>query len=437
MPTLEYEDPCFHNYVPRNATQISDIPSLRFDLIGIAPWVSKHCSRDFLNAAASDTGKTMAVIFYTLNQGNYTSGLPPRSDPMWGIDFTKYHFPVYAINADPGEALMDKVALYSGNMTDVWDSPQLALKYDPRDFARVYLKVDTGSRNPLPGLWIFLLIVIAVVIFIFGFTSMVMHWIQYRYRLALRRRVASGEIDLETMGIKRLTIPQDILDKFPLRVYENIQTPSQSPRFPVSSAHNGAVAAKSLRESLSYAKGRTSPPNGPRPWRHGTQTNAFSQSNCAVCLEEYEPGVTNVRELPCLHIFHPECIDPHLSNNSSLCPLCKASALPKGYVPPHLTNATVRRERNMRRMRERYANNSDSSRPPNSVPSSGLQGAFSRFTGWRGNASDAEDYENVRMGGASNGGRHGEPRRRSFSAIAAPTQEEEEEEWRNMSRCKL
>jgi len=81
--------------------------------------------------------------------------------------------------------------------------------------------------------------------------------------------------------------------------------------------------------------------------------------------------------LPCLHVYHPDCIDSFMEKQSSLCPLCKASALPKyvihilfllqdwsersniiqstsrGYIPIKLTNSVVRRERLLRRSRGR------------------------------------------------------------------------------------
>jgi len=43
---------------------------------------------------------------------------------------------------------------------------------------------------------------------------------------------------------------------------------------------------------------------------------------CAICLEDYDNG-DEIRELPCKHWFHVECIDPWLINKSSSCPLCK------------------------------------------------------------------------------------------------------------------
>jgi hypothetical protein len=79
----------------------------------------------------------------------------------------------------------------------------------------------------------------------------------------------------------------------------------------------------------------------------------FTQPTCSICLDDFEHNQTIVRELPCSHIFHPECIDGFLRDNSSLCPMCKKSALPQGYFVTDVTNAMVRRERLIRRIRER------------------------------------------------------------------------------------
>merc|ERR1712046_139112 len=46
---------------------------------------------------------------------------------------------------------------------------------------------------------------------------------------------------------------------------------------------------------------------------------------CTICLEDYEDGDI-VRELPCGHIFHKDCIDLWLTTKSVACPICKAHA---------------------------------------------------------------------------------------------------------------
>jgi hypothetical protein len=176
-----------------------------------------------------------------------------------------------------------------------------------------------------------------------------MHWVQRRRRAQLQRRVAAGEVDLEALGIKRLTVPQDVLDKMPLYTYTDDSVPQPAPAKPettTSSVSSGSAAAVA------------------HPHLHGDH---FSQNTCPICLEDYTPNETTVRELPCRHLFHPECVDTFLKQNSSLCPMCKKSALPKGHCPAMVTNAMVRRERMVRLRREgRLAQEGNFSRPGSS-----------------------------------------------------------------------
>lgn len=95
---------------------------------------------------------------------------------------------------------------------------------------------------------------------------------------------------------------------------------------------------------------RTSAPAQQQSHQHAA---SFSQTTCPICLDDFAANESEVRELPCRHIFHPECIDLFLRDNSSLCPMCKKSALPPGYCPVKVTNLMVRRERLVRRMRDR------------------------------------------------------------------------------------
>lgn len=182
---------------------------------------------------------------------------------------------------------------------------------------------------------------------------------QRRRRNNLRQRVLDGQVDLEALGVKRLTVPQEVLDKLPTYTYTEAarttekaipSTPAttMSPTSPSVDAETGLKQTPVVHE-----------PSMPATMTDGaTSVSAsLSQPTCAICLDDFEANETQVRELPCRHIFHPDCIDTFLLRNSSLCPLCKQSVLPKGDCPVKITNVMVRRERHINRMRNRGLSN--------------------------------------------------------------------------------
>ncbi|KAJ1979543.1 hypothetical protein H4R35_001470 [Dimargaris xerosporica] len=63
------------------------------------------------------------------------------------------------------------------------------------------------------------------------------------------------------------------------------------------------------------------------PQSLNAKPSALYLTDCAICLDEFEPGV-RIRMLPCHHYFHTKCIDIWLTKKSSLCPLCKRSCRP-------------------------------------------------------------------------------------------------------------
>ncbi|KAI7867659.1 hypothetical protein BDF14DRAFT_1742880 [Spinellus fusiger] len=59
---------------------------------------------------------------------------------------------------------------------------------------------------------------------------------------------------------------------------------------------------------------------------------------CVICLDEFSKGDT-IRQLPCHHEYHCECIDPWLTIKSAACPLCKYDCsmnvpMPSQSIPP-------------------------------------------------------------------------------------------------------
>ena len=53
---------------------------------------------------------------------------------------------------------------------------------------------------------------------------------------------------------------------------------------------------------------------------------------CCICLGKYKDDV-QLRELPCSHHFHVECVDKWLKINAS-CPLCKHEVGDSSEVAP-------------------------------------------------------------------------------------------------------
>lgn len=303
--------------------------------------------------------------------------IPDTSDEYWKeLEVSDYRFPIFAIRGSDGAELMETYLKYvDPNKTVAYDISK-AVSNGPdtppqTGQARLFARIETGPAARLPGLWMFLLIVLGVLVLLIVFTSLAMHILQYRRRKSLRRRVANGEVDLEALGIKRLLLPRKELDKIPLRTYVSSagqsspeNTAKSSPATsttPMPASPPPVLTAPATASPLFAAPDPPLPPSPTLTPRripsHELPPNSelYDQPSCSICLDDFISHVTTVRELRCGHIFHPACIDSFLENQSSLCPLCKKSSLPPGYVPAQLTNATVRRERQMRRRAAREA----------------------------------------------------------------------------------
>lgn len=294
--------------------------------------------------------------FLTYLPGDSNAQPPVLNNPAWdlqdgGMWQQDNTFPTYALSSISGNNIMDQLNLYSGNLSTVPNGDDLGRIFDNTSYVRLWATVSTNSGGTLPSLWVFLVIVLAILIAAIGTTSLCMHVIQRRRRNALRQRVLNGEVDLEALGVKRLTVSQAILDKMPIVTYTSSPTNGEKP------PETPAVAAN-LAPGVDAETGSKTSPLVRRvsaPTVSTTNNATFSQPTCPICIDDFEPNETQVRELPCRHIFHPECIDTFLLRNSSLCPMCKQSVLPAGACPVKITNMMVRRERHIARMRARSA----------------------------------------------------------------------------------
>ncbi|KAL9103603.1 MAG: hypothetical protein Q9163_001367 [Psora crenata] len=339
VPSLDPSDPCVNassEYVPTNVTRLQDLPQIEyFNNVAFAPWFSAACTKSYLAAANVST----AFLFYVPSQ-NTTAKPPWPNDETWNLGDggqwkSQNKYPVYAIPGPHGATIMQHLAISSSNLSQVKDSGLLLQEIDPTDYVRVFASFDVGDNSNLPTLWVFLLIVLAVVLLLVGATSFSMHYIQRRHRRDLQRRVENGEVDLETLGIKRQRLTQAQINTLPLIPYVPNEKKPSLPLAAESSPQNSAPV----------------PP--------AVSPQDYSQPTCPICLDDYVPNETSVRSLPCHHIYHPACIDPFLLSSSSLCPVCKTKVNAPGLglgtpvnASPLITNAMVRRERYARRLRE-------------------------------------------------------------------------------------
>ena len=56
-------------------------------------------------------------------------------------------------------------------------------------------------------------------------------------------------------------------------------------------------------------------------FKHLKKYSALKEDKCPICLQKYK-GADIIKEFPCKHIFHKNCIFKWLKT-SNLCPLCK------------------------------------------------------------------------------------------------------------------
>jgi hypothetical protein len=149
LPELEHGASCtsiIPKYVPENVTSQINLPlNGQLAFLAIAPWISVPCTIQFLEAAHDDPLR--AFIFYLPDNG---TSPPPSGDPAWSLqDGGKWRswakFPVYAISGKDGSTLMQNMARYSGNLTNVPYGHTLADEYAPNYYVRLAGAISVGQ----------------------------------------------------------------------------------------------------------------------------------------------------------------------------------------------------------------------------------------------------------------------------------------------------
>ncbi|KAL2868839.1 E3 ubiquitin-protein ligase RNF103 [Aspergillus lucknowensis] len=379
VPTLNGHDECNNTiapYVPANVTRHQDVALFGYHIIGLAPWVTRECSQLFLDA--SRRVGTDALVFFLPSHNNHKP--PPAHDATWLLN-GEYSwkdenlFPVYAIPGQAGITLMEQLSWYSGNGTapdrqNGTDASARGERWDVRLFTLIDLE-KSGKKSP--SIWGFLLAILGTIFVLCIVLLLLYQFIRKRRRQLLHRRLEAGGTDHERYDLQHIPVSEEFLAKLPIYIYPSLDDSSSGSlrrSLCTSSGHEQSeetradevertraekevkTEAEADPESRRVKLFGTTVENAPdtkqstkladaqvesivrRPsYPKHTNRLSHSQTTCAICLEDYIPDSSVVRELPCGHIYHPECIDVSLTRNSSLCPLCKKSVLPAELYP--------------------------------------------------------------------------------------------------------
>ncbi|KAL4989525.1 hypothetical protein BDW68DRAFT_67842 [Aspergillus falconensis] len=396
VPSLNSHDPCINAtapFIPANVTRHQDVTSFGYHTIGLAPWITPNCSESFLDASRS-VG-TEALVFF-LPASDDTKP-PPPADSTWllhgGSSWESENtYPVYAIPGPAGIALMEQLSWYSNNRTLLQgqNNESAALSQSEWWNVRLFSVIDLEKYGrKTPSIWGFLLAILGSILVLCLILLLLYQLLQRRRRENLQRRLETGADDHQPYDLRHFRVPRDFLARLPLYVYPRLDDldKNSSHLDPGKSESHGRADnveeaaterieveemdaeaevhitkySSSVKEEetpdaeqgpkTANARSGNIPPqpslyDSPTPTaadfglcfpRH-TKRLSHSQTTCAICLDDFIPASSTVRELPCGHIYHPECIDISLTQTSSLCPLCKKSVLAPEFFPTSTPN---------------------------------------------------------------------------------------------------
>ncbi|EAA66540.1 hypothetical protein AN0441.2 [Aspergillus nidulans FGSC A4] len=323
VPSLNSHDPCNNitaPFIPANVTRHQDVTSFGYHTIGLAPWLTPNCSQSFLDAARR-AGSEALMFFLPASDDTKP---PPPADSTWLLHGessweSENMYPVYAIPGPAGIALMKQLSWYSNNRTLPQDQSNEFVALSESESWRVLLfsVIDLGLD---------------------GSDSHTSH-------------LGSGSCD--SRG--RADVVEGAATERMEAEKEDAEAEAHMTKYGSYVKAEETTDAEQGPKTANAESGNT--PLQPCPYRPFSPTTAYSgfccprhikrlshpQTICAICLDDFIPASSTVRELPCGHIYHPECIDMSLTQSSSLCPLCKKSVLEPGCFPISIPDAVYER----------------------------------------------------------------------------------------------
>lgn len=305
--------------------------------IALAPVISEKCFLSYIEQAKSDNASTL--IFFC---DSMCSNPPYDLTLSWELPFS-----VLAIRENTGVTILNQMASVNSRDNYPLDSPVSHKIY------RVGTEMHYHPKMNLKSSAVPLIVLGAFVIFLCVLFFLA-HLAVFVQRVGLERRVLDGEINIEEVGGKRLKVPKHILEKIPAQNYTR---------------ELGKLSFQVLENDKQEEVGNDSDVDH-RSENDNNSSADICQSQCVICLDDFIPDSSRVRILPCKHMFHPGCIDKYLLVRSSLCPLCKSSCLPRGYLPPgvKITYGTMYRAQDRERGIRRRRSVDDIESPPTNSP---------------------------------------------------------------------
>ncbi|CAG8528446.1 16776_t:CDS:2 [Funneliformis caledonium] len=224
--------------------------------------------------------------------------------------------PIFTINKSSGESFKTELErLYQ------------AKPNDSSSLYKVLIVTLKPYRQFVVNSWLFAMFAVGGILVASFFVSILIHMRLYRLRrnqqLEIRRQRAADEV----LGMKKWTLEKDIIDTFPIIIYDK-KSGSTSEEQKISSDMDNFTVQFPLDQHVQQSQQdiTTIPANQTSPTVTSASTDDDTDT-CAICLEDFENG-EEIRELPCKHWYHIECIDPWLTTKSSSCPLCKKDCRP-------------------------------------------------------------------------------------------------------------
>ncbi|KAL4961633.1 E3 ubiquitin-protein ligase RNF103 [Aspergillus stella-maris] len=335
---------------------------------------------------ASRHAGSEALLFFQPAGGNTEP--PPANDAAWllsnGHSWEKeITYPVYAIPGAVGNSLMERLSWNSstGIVLPGQQNTSTALsasaKWNIRLFSLINLE-KSGRKSP--SFWGFLLATLGTISVFCIICLLVYQLIQRRRRENMQQHLEADRERNPQFDLQHIKIPRELLARFPVYIYpvldgdgkeDTKQDTFPDGKHPETASAESAKATQTVTKNNSETRAQTPESNDHGQKGGATDTKdsqspqsatarienivhhvasrelfpprrvnpeqmnrlSLSQTTCAICLDDFVPASSVVRELPCGHIFHPECIDASLTRISSLCPLCKKSVLDPNFCP--------------------------------------------------------------------------------------------------------